>query len=64
MVHGDCEGKYWISAIQFELLTCKIADLLGLLILQIQNLLAEHASSVLGLTEDSLTVLVVIQGLF
>lgn len=43
---------------------CKIADLLGLLILQIQNLLAEHASSVLGLTEDSLTVLVVIQGLF
>ena len=64
MFHGDTEGKHRIPAAPFELPTCKIADLLGLLILQAQNLLAEYVCSVLGLAQDSLTVLVVIHGLF
>lgn len=62
MFCGDLKGKQRILATPFELPTS--ADLLILLILQTQNLLAEDVHLVLGLTQDSLTVLVVIQGLF
>lgn len=62
MFCGDLKAKQRIPATPFELPTS--ADLLVLLILQTQNLLAEDVHLVLGLTQDSLTVLVVIQGLF
>ena len=64
MFHGDTEGKHGIPAAPFELPMSKTADLLGILILQTQNLLAEYVCSVQGLIQDGLTVLVVIHGLF
>lgn len=62
MFCGDVKGKQRIPVTPFELPTSP--DLLVLLILQTQNLLAEDVHFVLGLTQDNITVLVVIQGLF
>lgn len=59
---GDLKGKQQIPGTPLKLPTS--ADLLVLLILQTQHLLAEDVHLVLGLAQDSLTVLVVIQGLF